>query len=232
VQAKEGKPAAGSDAQISMSNRVEGRRSVRYALGTAEPWETPMSALRETTFISLDEYLAMDRDSPQRHEFRNGEVICMGGAQPEHNSICLNLGGELRARLRGGPCRAYPSDQRVQVHAGSPYLYPDLSAACDPQFIVINGLRTLINPILVIEVTSPSTAENDRGAKFLQYQTIPSLRHYVLIDSTEIAVLYYRRRPGCWEPRLIDRLDAELALDAPAIAVPLAEVYLDTGLVA
>mgnify|MGYP001096595474 CR=1 FL=1 len=190
-----------------------------------------MSALRETRFISLEDYLAIDRDSPERHEFRNGELFCKGGAQPEHNAICLNLGSELRAQLRGGLCRAFPSDQRVKVNAGSPYLYPDLSMACESRFVVINGLRTLVNPVLVVEVMSPSTAENDRGAKFLQYQTITSLRDYVLIDSTELAVLHYRKRPSCWEPRLIDRLDAELTLDDPAIAVSLAEIYLDTGLV-
>jgi Uma2 family endonuclease len=193
-----------------------------------------MSALRETTFISLDEYLAIDRESSLRHEFRNGEVFCMGGAQPEHNSICLNLGSELRAQLRGqqggGSCRAYPSDQRVKVNAGSPYLYPDCSVACEPRFVVINGLRTLVNPVLLIEVMSPSTAENDRGAKFLQYQTIPSLRDYVLVDSTEVAVLHYRRRPGCWEPQLIDRGDGELVIEAPAVRLTLAEIYLDTGL--
>ena len=191
-----------------------------------------MSALRETTFISLDDYLAIDRDSPERHEFRNGELVCMGGAQPEHNTICLNLGSELRAQLRGGPCRAFPSDQRVKVNAGGPYLYPDLSMACEPRFVDINGLRTLVNPVLVVEVMSPRTAENDRGAKFLQYQTIKTLRDYVLIDSTEIAVLHYRRQPSCWEPRLLDRLDAELILDQPAVSVSLAEIYLDTGIIA
>jgi Uma2 family endonuclease len=95
---------------------------------------------------------------------------------PEHNTICLNLGSELRTQLRGAPCRAFPGDQRVKVHAGSPYLYPDLSMACEPRFVVVNGLRTLVNPVLLVEVMSPSSSENDRGAKFLQYQTIQSLR--------------------------------------------------------
>jgi Uma2 family endonuclease len=189
-----------------------------------------MSALRETRFISLEHYLAIDRDSSERYEFRNGELFCMGGAQPEHNTICLNLGSELRTQLRGSLCRAFPSDQRVKVNAGSPYLYPDISMACEPRFDVINGLRTLVNPVLLVEVMSPSTAENDRGAKFLQYQTIKSLRDYVLIDSTELAVLHYHKRPSCWEPRLIERLDAKLTLDDPAVAVSLAEIYLDTGL--
>jgi len=135
-----------------------------------------MSALRGHSFSSLEEYLAIERTSPLRHEFRNGEVFCMGGAQPEHNRICLKLGSELRARLRGSPCQAFPSDQRVKVNAGSPYLYPDVSAACEPRFVVINGLRTLVNPVLVVAVMSPSTAENDRGATLLQSQTLESLR--------------------------------------------------------
>jgi Uma2 family endonuclease len=189
-----------------------------------------MSALQEHSFISLEDYLAIDRTSPQRHEFRNGELFCMGGAQPEHNTICLNLGSELRAQLRGSPCRAFPSDQRVKVNAGSPYLYPDVSAACEPRFILINGLHTLVNPVLVVKVMSPSTAENDRGAKLLQYQTLDSLIDYILIDSTEVGVLHYRKRAGYWEPRLIDQLDAELALDGLDVVVPLAEIYLDTGL--
>lgn len=95
---------------------------------------------------------------------------------------------------------------------------------------MLGGLRTLVNPVLLIEVMSPSTAEIDRGAKLLQYQTIPSLRDYVLVDSSEVAVLHYRGRTGCWEPQLIDRVDGELIIEAPAIKLPLTEIYLDTGL--
>jgi Uma2 family endonuclease len=189
-----------------------------------------VTASLKQSYVSLDEYFALERSSPDRHEYRNGEVSCMGGAQPEHNTIALNLASELRARLRGGPCRPFPSDQRVKVNAGGPYLYPDVSVACEPRFVTINGLRTLVNPVLVAEVTSRSTAQDDRGPKFLQYQTIDTLTDYVLVDSTEIAVLHYRRRADHWQPTLLEHPDEALTLERLGIAVPLAEIYLDAGL--
>ncbi|AUB84342.1 Uma2 family endonuclease [Candidatus Thiodictyon syntrophicum] len=186
------------------------------------------SSLRRT-FVSLDDYFALDRDAAPRCEYRNGEVFCMGGAQPEHNTICVNLLTELRTGLRERGCRPFPSDQRVKVNAGSPYLYPDLSVACDPRYVTINGLRTLQNPVLIIEVLSPSTAADDRGAKFLQYQTIDTLTDYVLVDSTAIAVLHYRRRGSWWQPLLIEDPGSVLALDTIGLALPLAAIYLDSG---
>jgi Uma2 family endonuclease len=189
-----------------------------------------VTASLKQSYVSLDEYFALERSSPDRHEYRNGEVSCMGGAQPEHNTIALNLASELRARLRGGPCRPFPSDQRVKVNAGGPYLYPDVSVACEPRFVTINGLRTLVNPVLVAEVTSRSTAQDDRGPKFLQYQTIDTLTDYVLVDSTEIAVLHYRKRADHWQPTLLEHSDEALTLERLGIAVPLAEIYLDAGL--
>jgi Uma2 family endonuclease len=189
-----------------------------------------VTASLKQSHISLDDYFTLERISPERHEYRNGEIFCMGGAQPEHNTIALNLASELRARLRGGPCRPFPSDQRVKVNAGGPYLYPDVSVACDPRFTLINGLRSLVNPVLVAEVTSQSTAQDDQGPKFLQYQTIDTLTDYVLIDSTEVAVLHYRKQAKQWQPTLLDRLDEALTLEQIGIAVPVAEIYLDSGL--
>ncbi len=154
------------------------------------------SSLRRI-FVSLDEYLALDRDAVPRCEYHNGKVFCMGGAQPEHNTVCVNLLTELRSGLRERGCRPFSSDQRVKVNAGSFYLYPDLLVACDPRYVTINGLRTLQNTVLILEVLSLSTAADDRGAKFLQYQTIETLSDYVLMDSAAIVVLHYRRR-GNW----------------------------------
>ena len=179
--------------------------------------------------VSLEDYFALERTAPERCEYRNGEVFCMGGAQPEHNTICVNLLTELRTRLRERGCRPFPSEQRVKVNTGSPYLYPDLSVTCDPRYATINGLRALLNPVLIVEVLSPSTAADDRGAKFLQYQTIESLTDYVLVDSTAIAVLHYRRHPALWQPRLIEDPDGVLTLDTLGIAIPLTAIYLDSG---
>lgn len=190
-----------------------------------------MTTVLKDNFVSIEDYFALDSETaPERWEWRNGDVYCMSGAQPEHNIICLNVGAELRARLRGSNCRAYTSDQRVKVHAGSPYLYPDVSMACDPSFTTINGLRTLLNPVLIVEILSPSTAQDDKGAKFMQYQTIESLSHYLLVDSSEVAVLHYRKDSEVWTPRLFDRANDEVELSGLGIVLPLAEIYLDTGL--
>jgi Uma2 family endonuclease len=188
-----------------------------------------MASSLKRSFVSLDEYFALDRTSQERCEYRNGEVFCMGGAQPEHNTICVNLLTELRTRLRPRGCLPFSSDQRVKVNTGSPYLYPDLSLACEPGYVIINGLRTLVNPVLVIEVTSPSSARDDRGAKFLQYQTIESLADYVLVDSTARAVLHYRKEGAFWQPRLVEDQAGVLALDNLGIGIPLDVIYADSG---
>jgi len=192
-----------------------------------------MESILKRRFFPLDEYLVLDSEgSGGRWEWRNGDVVCMGGCQPEHNSICLNAGAELRARLRGSSCRTFPSDQRVKVHAGSPYLYPDVSVACEPGFTNINGLRTLLNPVLIIEVLSPSSAQDDKGAKFMQYQTIETLGDYLLIDSSAVAVMHFRRQGEVWTPQLLEEVDDEVRLPGLGIALPLWELYLDTGLIA
>ena len=185
----------------------------------------------KSRYVPLEDYYALDSvTAPERWEWRNGEVYCMTGAQPEHNLICLNVGAELRARLRGSGCLTFTSDQRVKVRAGSPYLYPDVSVACGPRFTAINGLRTLLNPVLVVEVLSPTTAQDDQGVKFMQYQTIDSLAGYLLVDSTAPAVLHYRKVDEVWVPRRYEGAGEEIELPELGIALPLAEVYLDTGL--
>lgn len=190
-----------------------------------------MATVLKDRFVPIEDYFALDSENaPERWEWRNGDLYCMSGAQPEHNLCCANLIGELRARLRGSRCRTFPSDQRVKVHAGSPYLYPDVSVACDPSFTTINGLRTLLNPVLIVEVLSPSSAQDDKGTKFMQYQTIESLSDYLLVDSSEIAVLHYRKEGEVWAPRLFERIGDEIGLPGLGISLPLAEIYLDTEL--
>ncbi|NEX15964.1 MAG: Uma2 family endonuclease [Halochromatium sp.] len=190
-----------------------------------------MATVLKDRFVALEDYFALDSETAdERWEWRNGDVYCMTGAQPEHNIICLNVGAELRARLRGSSCRTFSSDQRVKVHAGSPYLYPDVTVACDPRYTNINGLRTLLNPVLIVEILSPSTAQDDKGTKFMQYQTIESLTDYLLVDSSEVAVLHYRKEGEVWTPQLFEQASDSIKLSGLDVALPLAEIYLDTGL--
>ena len=182
-------------------------------------------------YLPLEDYFALDSvTAPERWEWRNGEIRCMSGAQPEHNLCGANLVGELRARLRGSGCLTYTSDQRVKVRAGSPYLYPDVSVACVPRFTTINGLRTLLNPLLIVEVLSPNSAQDDQGVRFMQYQTIESLAGYLLVDSAIPAVRHYHKEGEVWVPCRYACAGESIDLPELGIAIPLAAVYLETGL--
>ena len=129
--------------------------------------------------MSEAEYLAFERQSRDKHEFYLGETFAMAGASRRHNLITLNIGGELRDRLKDRRCEAYVGDMRVRVKPNGLYTYPDVVVVCgDPEFLD-SDVDTLLNPTLLIEVLSDSTEKNDRGTKFKQYRQIPSLREYI-----------------------------------------------------
>lgn len=127
------------------------------------------------------EYLAYERDSGLKHEFDNGEIVAMAGGSRRHNALALRVGAALDAMRRQG-CVAFQSDQKVRVLATGRATYPDATVVCgaiegDPEDPT--G-PTITNPTVLIEVLSPSTEQEDRGNKWLHYQSIPSLQEYVL----------------------------------------------------
>ena len=146
-----------------------------------------MSALPKPK-LTVAEYLARERRAEFKSEFFNGEVFAMAGASRAHNFVKENLIGELFARLKGGPCRTLSSDQRVSVAATGLYAYPDIIILCGPAVSDPADDDTLTNPTVLIEVLSPSTERYDRGAKFRNYQKIPSLLEYVLVAQDEAVI--------------------------------------------
>lgn len=184
-----------------------------------------MSAVPKRKLTAAD-YLRIERAAEFKSEFYDGEMFAMAGASREHTFVKDNLVGELHARLKGGPCRAVSSDMRVKVSATGLYTYPDVVILCgQPEFEDANG-DVLLNPQIVIEVLSDSTEKYDRGAKFRQYQQIPSLREYVLVAQDQPLVERFTRQPGGgWLLTAAEGLDAELVLDSVPARVPLADVY-------
>lgn len=176
---------------------------------------------------TLNEYFELERTSEIRYEYWNGEVFAMSGAQPNHNRISVNLIGELHTQLKTRTCQVFGSDQRVKVEIGSPYLYPDVSVACPkPEFEPISGLLALINPNMIVEILSPTTAEDDKKAKFLQYQTIPTFQEYLLIEPDEVNITHYiKQADGTWLPTEITDVSATLHLDSIGCTLALQEIY-------
>jgi Uma2 family endonuclease len=170
-------------------------------------------------------YLEFERASEIKHEYFEGEVFAMSGASRNHNRIVISVGASLYAQLRQSPCEVFPSDMRVKAHSGL-YTYPDISAACsEPQF-EDTAVDTLLNPILIIEVLSPSTERYDRGRKFQHYRHIPSMQEYVLIAQDSCHVERYVRRPNN-EWVLSETADINSALELTSIQcrLALADIY-------
>ena len=179
------------------------------------------TALRRQTRMTFDDYLAFEDGTETRHELIDGMVFAMAGATDAHNLICTNLtlliGGPLRAR-----CQVFQGGMKLKVdHASdSDGYYPDLMVSCAP-----TDRQKLFRrePILLIEVLSPSTERLDRGEKRLNYMQISSLQEYVLVAQDKPKVEVFRRAAG-WAALDLYPGDT-LDLESVGLKLPLADIY-------
>ncbi|MBK9261200.1 MAG: Uma2 family endonuclease [Polyangiaceae bacterium] len=152
--------------------------------------------------MTEEEYLAFERASEERHEYADGEIFAMSGGTGNHNAITLSVGAELRVALRGRNCRAYSSDMRVYIPLTKRYVYPDASVVCGGAEYKDATHDILLNPRVIIEVLSPATEGYDRGDKFAQYRSIPSVMHYVLASQDKpMLEVFTRQDNGSWNYR-------------------------------
>src|SRR5262245_46847116 len=138
-----------------------------------------MASPAEIPRVTPEQYLVLERKADFKSEYLNGYIIAMAGASREHNLIAGNLHGELRSQLKGRPCETYVSDMRVFIDRTGLYTYPDIVAVCGEARFQDDGVDTLLNPTVIVEVLSDSTERYDRGRKFGHYRQLPSLREYV-----------------------------------------------------
>ena len=182
--------------------------------------------------VSPADYLRLEHAAEYKHEYYAGEVRAMAGAEPAHNEINYNFNQVLGPHLRRRGCKGYMGDQRVQTKNQSGYLYPNTVVACQPIFADKGRPKSLLNPIFIAEVLSTSTRDKDRGEKFMLYRQIPSLRHYLLLDSESVhAELYSQNEHGHWVLTETRELSAVLDLAALGCQLLLAEVYAGVALI-
>lgn len=177
------------------------------------------------TYYTPEEYLALERHAEFKSEYIDGEIVAMTGATIRHNAIAGSFLVALYTRLRGGPCRVFGSDLRVQIAGGRRYTYPDLLAYCGDPKTVDASLDTLTNPVLIVEVLSPSTEAYDRGQKFTYYRSIESLQEYVLVAQDRMMVERFVRHGDLWVFSAFSGLDAEVELTSVGCSIPLREIY-------
>jgi Uma2 family endonuclease len=144
--------------------------------------------------MSIAEYLAWEPQQETRYEYVHGEVFAMTGGTIPHNDIAINLLTILLPQVRTQGCRLNMADVKLQIDESGLYYYPDLIVSCDPRDR--NARQFIQFPKLIVEVLSPGTADKDRGDKFRDYQSIPTLQEYLLINSEKISAECYRRGEG------------------------------------
>ena len=182
------------------------------------------------TYLTPEEYIAFERkflpDSEiVRHEYMNGEIIPMPGASFPHNLITMNISARLHANLQGTGCTVFANDMRISIRTAKSYFYPDVGVVCGEPRFEDDVFDTLLNPIILVEVLSPSTKDYDRGEKFTHYRQLTSLQEYVLVDQDQILVEHYHCQEKQWILTDFQRLDEILPLTSIQRELSLSETY-------
>src|SRR4051812_15921663 len=178
------------------------------------------------TFLTPEQYLEIERKAEFKSEYYQGEMFAMSGASLAHNRLVRQLMREFGNELRNGRCEAVSNDLRVFVPATRLFTYPDVVIFCGEPRLMDAQSDTLLNPTVIVEVLSPSTEAYDRGRKFEHYQSIESLREYVLVASDRIHVdLYTRQTDGGWLLTSASRLEDSISLKSAGCQLVLADVY-------
>ena len=198
-----------------------------------------MAASAAQTRLTPEEYIAFERKAlpgPEiiRHEYINGELIAMSGASRAHNLITINVSAALHSRLRGSKCETYANDMRVSTPTTTSYFYPDVVVVCEEPRFEDDVFDILLNPIILVEVLSPSTELYDRREKFAHYRQLVSLQEYVLVSQDKVLVEHYRRqeKQGTatvtgkdWIFTNFQELEEKLSLTSIQCELPLQEIY-------
>ena len=176
--------------------------------------------------VSPEEYLAREREAEERSEYWEGEIFTMSGASPRHGAIVVNLAVSLHGQLRGSPCSVLVTNMRVKAARTSAYFYPDVVVTCGGSQLEDQHQDTLLNPTLIIEVLSPSTADYDHGRKWEHYRRIASLQDYLLIAQDQPRVERYTRQGDlAWLFSETVELEDVIHLDSIGCTLALRDIY-------
>ncbi|MEJ7848147.1 MAG: Uma2 family endonuclease [Pyrinomonadaceae bacterium] len=174
------------------------------------------------TKTSVEDYLEREKISPDKHEYVEGEIYSMAGTSDNHNRIVTEFLTQLSLHLRDSKCEPFAADIKVQV-TKNVYYYPDILVSCEetPENPYFRN-----QPVLIIEVISPSTEHIDRREKLLFYQQMPSVQEYVVVDQHTMNVEVHRRQPnGGWITYYFNEASDLVELTSVELSIPLPDLY-------
>ncbi len=178
--------------------------------------------------LSETEYLAFEESSQTRYEYIAGEVYAMAGGSQRHNKITGNAYIALTLALKGKPCQVFMSDVKLNVAKDHAYYYPDVMATCAEHATAANESAVVTDPVLVIEVLSPSTETIDRREKLHAYRHLPALQEYVLISQDMQQVEIYRRQGDVGWLYIPCEPGDSVEFASVGVTLPIAELYTGT----
>lgn len=173
---------------------------------------------------TVEEYLAYELEADIRHEYLDGEIYAMSGGTDNHSVMTANTTIAIGRQLDDSNCLIRSSDMRIKI-SDTKYVYPELSVVCgDPHYDNDNP-TILINPIVVVEITSPSSISYDRITKRDFYCGLPSVQGYLILDQHRIFAELYTRHKTDWLLRQFMDIDDSVPLDMLNCTLPLKQVY-------
>jgi Uma2 family endonuclease len=178
-------------------------------------------ATQPKPYLTPEQYLEIERAAETKSEYLNGQMFAMAGGSLNHARIVRNATLALGNQLVDGRCEVFGSDIRLRISPEGLYTYPDAWVVCGEPKFADDQKDTLVDPIVIIEVLSPSTENYDRGLKFLQYRQLASLKDYLIIAQDRVYVEHHT--PGDLRSRwMMDEIsDEDVIIDLPSIACTL-----------
>ena len=184
-----------------------------------------MASLPAQTLFTPEEYITQERKALHKNEYLNGQIFAMSGASRAHSLITGNIFNRLYNQLIESDCEVHSSDMRVQPSPIA-YFYPDVVVACGEPRFEDDVFDTLLNPIVIVEVLSPSTAAYDREEKFLHYKQFTSLQDYILVSQHKFCVEHYCRQDRRWEHTEFRAPEDVLTLTSIGCKISLRDIYM------
>ena len=177
-------------------------------------------------FYSIEEYLQMENEALEKHEYYKGEIFAMSGAGNRHNIISINIIVSLGNSLKGKSCQPFGSDMRIHIPENTLFIYPDISVICGDIISPNADENSATNPTVIIEILSPSTRNYDRGVKFMLYRAIPTLKEYILVEAESIHVEQFAiNKEGLWQLKEFSSENDQLMLESVNVNLLLRDIY-------
>lgn len=184
-----------------------------------------MTAIAVQTHLTPEEYLIWERKAPFKNEYLGGQILAMSGASRAHNLITGNTFNGLYNQLVDRDCEVYTGEMRVKASPTTSYFYPDIVVVCDVPRFEDDTFDVLLNPTIVVEVLSPSTAAYDKGEKFESYKQITSLQEYILVSQDSVNVERHLRLGTQWRTIEFQNLADVLPLNSICCELSLSHIY-------